>query len=949
MREIDPSQAAAAGDSAAVGRTATLTQRLSALRPGPTELVDAVALILVMLVALVGFRTTFDSWRFLAVAAAGVLIGWLSSHLVLAGRGHWLLAVALIPLEYFLLGGPIALRRDLVAGLLPSGRTELDLAHLAIGGWKELLTTLPPLAGDSEYLVLPFLIGLVLTSLGALVAGLNRSPRAILICPGLALALVILLGSAAPATATAQGLGAAAILIAWVQVRSGRHDRLAGTGAPRLSRVVSGVLVSALALGGAWFVAPRLPGHDTHLRLVLRSYIQPPVEIRQYASPLAAYRKYSSDSEASPLHRQTLLRVEGGQAGDYLRIAVLDDYNGLVWSAGQGSGFQRVGSQLPARGDPTALTITVERDYAGQLELLNWVPGLGSATRVGFSGDNARSHEANFFYDLTKGQGLLFDGLRAGDVVDVVSVPALVRQPDETLSPGGGAVLVGDDQTDFMSDKLRSLTMGATTPWERLMKVAEAFTQGAWSDGTKDSEMYYLPGHSRGRLTTFMQVADTRFIGSEEHYVAAFALAANRLGIPARVVFGAVLPADGVVQGRHITPWVEVWTTNGWVVVPPEDYVAPRDRPPDELPPIESTDPSSVYVPPPNPQPQPPRNDNVIDTRAKVSPPEDPALLPDSLVLRVLIFSGFGLAGLAGLLGLFLLGKVLRGRSRRGRGSYPQRIVGGWYEALDRVRDLGRRPPSQATRRELALVLGLAPLTGLAAATDRAMFSAAPPDRDTVRSYWEQVQQARRDLLAGASRGRRLWALVNPRSLLPLSKGARGLLGAPPRWEAIRPHAVVDAPSPAAGDPAAPGPVDQAVVEQSVVDQAVIDRSGFGLLDRSVLDQAAFGPTAATDSGLVPFDLLDQVAPAATVQSVVDQAGPEAAPTVETDEPPAAAPEAADLTRPRRSVDDPTRSHVGLDDPTQAQPPADDLTRPRAEDSLNDATIRRPEWGGADS
>ncbi|MDR1387581.1 MAG: transglutaminaseTgpA domain-containing protein [Propionibacteriaceae bacterium] len=927
MRAVDPAPPAARRPVRATGVWATL-------KLDRAGLVDAVALVAAMMVALAGFSTTFDSWRFLAVAAGGVLIGWLTSHLVLSWGWHWLVAVALIPLDYFLFAGPIALRRDLVAGALPSGRTELDLAHLAVGGWKEVLTTLPPLAGDSEYLVLPFLLGLVLTALGAVVAGRTRSPRSVLICPGLTLALVILLGSTAPAGAVWQGLATAAILIAWVQTRSGRHDRLAGTGAPRLSRVVSGVLMAALALGGAYFLAPRLPGHDSHVRLVLRTYVQPPIEIRQYASPLAAYRKYSSDSDASPLYDQILLRVSGGQAGDYLRIAVLDDYNGLVWSAAQGTGFQRVGSRLPARGDPRQLTIAFEGDYAGQIELANWVPGLGSATAVDFSGPNARSHQANFFYDLSKGQGLVFDGLRADDEVEVVSVPVPLRQKDETLSPGSGPALVPDEQTEFMADKLRSLTIGATTPWERLMKVAQAFTQGAWSDGSKDSEMYYLPGHSRGRLTTFIQVPDTRFIGSEEHYVAAFALAANRLGIPARVVFGAVLPADGVVRGRDITPWVEVWTTNGWVAVPPEDYVAPRDRPPDQLPPIEPTDPTSVYVPPPNPQPQPPRNDNVIDTRAKVAPPVDPDLLPDSLVLRVVIFSSAGLAGLGLLLGLVLALKLARRRVRRGRGSSARRIQAGWYEALDRVRDLGRSLPAQGTRLELAHRLALAPLTGLARATDRAMFSAQPPDQATVQAYWDQVKRTRRELLAEVGPRRRWWALVNPRSLLPLSKAARGLLGAPPDWEAIRPHQAAVGPDRPIGQPAA---------------WAGSEPVPFDLLDRSGAPDG-FDWSAQPEPG--PAGPLEPV----WLSQPSDPSGP--SDSSGTSEPVALVQPEADLTRPRppAAVPDgpivqPGRSEPGPPDPdavgdgatvrrSQLDPGPTDPAAAR-----DDSTVRRPRLG----
>ncbi len=92
-------------------------------------------------------------------------------------------------------------------------------------------------------------------------------------------------------------------------------------------------------------------------RLVLRTYVQPPIDIQQFASPLAGFRKYSSDSQR--LYDEPLLKVEGAAQGTLVRMAVLDAYDGTVWSAAGGvegdpsAGFRRVGSTIP--GAPTQL------------------------------------------------------------------------------------------------------------------------------------------------------------------------------------------------------------------------------------------------------------------------------------------------------------------------------------------------------------------------------------------------------------------------------------------------------------------------------------------------------------------------------------------------------------------------------------------------------------------
>ncbi len=62
---------------------------------------------------------------------------------------------------FVLLGGPLCLRAD-GPGALPAraGETLVDAGRPAVLGWKELLTTLPPVDGAGPLLVLPWTLGL---------------------------------------------------------------------------------------------------------------------------------------------------------------------------------------------------------------------------------------------------------------------------------------------------------------------------------------------------------------------------------------------------------------------------------------------------------------------------------------------------------------------------------------------------------------------------------------------------------------------------------------------------------------------------------------------------------------------------------------------------------------------------------------------------------------------
>ena len=143
----------------------TRADRAASLRttllPTRDDLVDLGFTTLLVGLALLGFRTVFFGWEWVLAAVGGLLLGLLVAHLVTAFRLPSVVTMLGLAAAYLLLGGPLAVRDHLIAGVLPSGRTFRDLASTAVHGWKRLLTLLPPVDATVTLQALPLIVGLV--------------------------------------------------------------------------------------------------------------------------------------------------------------------------------------------------------------------------------------------------------------------------------------------------------------------------------------------------------------------------------------------------------------------------------------------------------------------------------------------------------------------------------------------------------------------------------------------------------------------------------------------------------------------------------------------------------------------------------------------------------------------------------------------------------------------
>ncbi|MEV4518232.1 transglutaminase domain-containing protein [Dactylosporangium sp. NPDC049525] len=526
----------------------------------------------------------------------------------------------------------------------------------------------------------------------------------------------------------------------------------------------------------------------------MRDHVVPPFDIGAYASPLVGFRKYTRD--ANQLWDQPLFTVTGLPDGAPVRIALLDDYDGSVWGAAGGAGatrtdggYQRVGTTFgPAGG--TTVRVTIAPAYAAATDLNPWLPGAGTAGSIEFAGARRAALAESLRVNLAASTGLVTARLAAGDSYTVRTTVATVTLPEDA-APAGRPALTENAQA-LLSSKVATWTRGATGGTAQLKAVAAYLrANGAYTDGGP-GEGQYLPGHSLGRLAAFF--SELRPAGNDEQYAAAYALIANYLGLPARVVLGATPGAGGVVRGSDVHAWVEVHVAGGWATVPQTEFMPDVSKKPEQQPPQAAENTDAIVVPPPNAARQPTSTTDTSRTDPRTTGGEK-RKAPWwerwwRTIAPVVTYGGPPLLAVLLAAGAVIGVKARRRYRRRTRGPVTGRYAGGWRELVDAARDLGADVPAGGTRQEEAVLLagrGLGrvgpavPPAGqpdvdlgrLATAVDAAVYGAGEPAAAQAAEFWRDVDAARRLLTRSGGRWRRWRAALSPRSLRPRRRRRR--------------------------------------------------------------------------------------------------------------------------------------------------------------------------------
>lgn len=770
--------------------TASAPRALSA--PTGPEWFDIGGVALLIGIGLFGFGAAYGGTRYLIAGLVGMVLGLAVAWWGARTRQPLIVVVVVTVAVFFLFGAAVAVPDDAIAGVLPSPAAAGALIDGAISGWARLVTATPPVGTEANLLVVPYTCGLVAAVAALTIARRTRRVELATLPPVAVLALSILFGTEQPASLVVQGAAFAVVALSWVALRR-RGMRRVDVGVARSRRVVGTIAVLGLAGAAALVLGDRVPGATSNPRFVLREHTEPPFDPRSHPSPLSSYRRYANEGQ---LRETTLFEVQGLTAGERLRLAVMDSYDGVVFAVGSGSPssgyFERVGEQIPipVDGDARKVTVTIK----GYSDV--WVPSAGYLDSIEFDGQDAEALRDGFRYNPSTGVGASVTRLRNGDRYTTAAVlppeepgdgeAASTKQPDifrieEVDSVGGDYASAAAP-----SDAQRSAPSDFDVVKEGLLASINA--EGASSDGDDVGGFESRPGHHARRLLSMVEDGGV-MIGNDEQYAPLLALMARSFGVPARVVMGFAVPegatADQTVaiKGEHVEAWVEVDIDGvGWV---PVGEIEPTNDPV-QRPRTTSTDQSTD--PPPPPPTTPPVEDDEVDTN-KVKDPEkkdEPGFAIPGIVLAAGAAVLLPLAVLAAITGLIGGLKSRRRQRRRTTGPPSTRVAGGWSEIVDLAEDLGSPIPVLATRREGAQLVGSTAAVDLASHADAGIFGSATLDEPWVDRYWADVDGTRAAMTSELSRFERWRVLVSLASLR--SSFVRRRLGPRGRRSTSRSH-----------------------------------------------------------------------------------------------------------------------------------------------------------------
>lgn len=765
---------------------------LSIRRPTRVELIDGGAILALSTVALFAFRSSYGGSQFLILGVAAAASGIALAYLGVMWKWPLLVTAAVGVVFYVVVGGAAALHDRAIGGFLPSVGSMFAALRSVVAGWKELITTAPPVGGTGDLMVLPFLGGFTAGLVGYTMSRRLRVAAPALMAPAVLLGVGIASGTDKPVSLVVHGCVFGSLIIGWLAWREHRRRPLLEGGHVNRRQLLTGCVVLVAASAGGLALAPRLPFAHRETRAIWRQTVTPPFDPRQYPSPLSGYRKYVKQAAVKD---QVMFTVEGLPEGVPVRLATMDTYDGLVWQVSAGDptapslndsgSFERVGASLKPEYPGERATVTVTIGKYNDV----WIPDVGEVVSLTFSGSAggaARDRQLadGFRYNQSTDTAASRLRLAEGDrYVMNVRLPVLKdRLAGQELVPTVPRLGQTTSVTEI-SQKLGTEVLAIEDSGEKLDKVKDSmYEDGTYSDGDEaSSQQKSRVGHSTYRLLEFVGGYPKRpLIGDAEQYSATYALLFRDLDhLPTRVVMGFVPSKASTsepveVLAKEVEAWVEVPVEDaGWVAIfptPPRDQLALTT--------------SSEVTPEPDYRTQNPPPPPVLDpefdqpatatgkakaTKKTDDEPEAPETAEAGSGLSRPVVVGI-VAGatpfvVAGLLsGLIVALKARRRRRRRRLGAAHARIANGWLEVTDLAVDMGRPVPDTTTRREAAAFVGSG-TTVLAQRADAAVWGNGEPTDDEVKQYWEELSASLTLMRSEVRVVHRLRAAVSWRSL----------------------------------------------------------------------------------------------------------------------------------------------------------------------------------------
>jgi transglutaminase-like putative cysteine protease len=682
--------------------------------PSQRTWIDIAVLTVLSLIGLLGFAVSFSSGLYLVAGMGGLLVGTAAGILAASLRLGPLPTGLLAVLAYFLFGSPLTMPTFATFGVLPSAASVSGLAVGAVFGWRDIVTLTTPVVAPDYIAVLPYvatwIVGLVSSTIATRWFTSHRrtplSSLGALLAPTALYVTGVLTGTAEPYLAAVRGVAFATIALVWLawRVPQSTNANLGSTsGLLRRKLIGVGSIALVTIVGGALLGAASAP--STSQRYVLRENIQPPFDPLIYPSPLSGFRIFTKDTSAD-----ALFTVDGMNAGERIRIATMDSYDGQIWNVTSAAGdahssgsFGLVGEQLggaPLGGavDHRTLSIAIDH-YNGR-----WIPTVGYATSIHFQAQAPLSTDLRY----NRQTGVLIDtaALHSGQTYNL-NVDSQTDPKDgdlETVPPAGLSQSPITEQPDLIQSKATEFAGKATTPIDKLRAIEAAFKkQGVLSHGRANDAVPSRAGHGADRMKLLL--SQTPMVGDQEQYASAFALMARSLGYPARVVMGfapkSITAGQKVtVASKDVSAWVEVaFQGVGWVTFDPTPDASNQ-------PTVIPSKPKTEALPQVRQPPRTTGNQNNLVAPTEISKQQkspDAFVLPGWVVPTAL---GIGIPLAAYFIPLLVIAAIKRRRRRHRRedGTADRRAAGAWDELTDAYAELGYRVPRTATRVQTALL-----------------------------------------------------------------------------------------------------------------------------------------------------------------------------------------------------------------------------------------------------
>ena len=704
-----------AGSAPARGRGGSAPPRPAGpARPALWRLLVVAALLVPMVLL---HEPVFGDGAGLRAAGAGCAVGLLIAAASTRWRWDALSTLAAVLAAHLLGGGAAALPTTTAHGVVPTALTIQTLVIQTVRSWKDLLTLMPLASAYVGPAVMPWLSGLLCSLAAGLLTVRARRPMLGTAPIMLLGALGIAFGPTGVRPAVWPAVAWFAAVLAWwawigsrMSLESGEDIRVGRTavgltmtrtatrGASRaVARTGRRIVVAALTLalaGGTGLAATA--GLGPWQRVVGRDLITPPLDARQYPSPLAAFRHYTSDLEET-----TLVQVAGLPEGARLRLAAMDVYDGTTFTmspAGThpGDGYLSVGTRMPVFDVPGG-SAPAQMTISSSGLLGPWIPTTGAVTALTFTGGDAAAQQDGLHLDRWA-QALLTTGPTASMTysLDTMVTP---DWSDGQLQGVDAPPPRGEDRhvPQAVSDLATRVAGSEQTPLGRARAIERYLTTNGYY--SNEDTAASRPGHRSDRLQRMLE-AD-QLIGDDEQYAALMALMLHSLGVNARVVMGLYPPDGGqsaTLHGGDVHAWVEVeFDGVGWQTFDPTP-------PYDQTPQTEVTKPRSVPQPQVLQPPEPPDAPIELPPSTSDKPAGQQNDEGRSLPWGIIGAVGASLLLLVGPVVLIVAAKALRRRRRR-RAEPARALTGSWDEVVDLATDAGIDVPVHLTRQEAAWML----------------------------------------------------------------------------------------------------------------------------------------------------------------------------------------------------------------------------------------------------